>query len=287
MVTDAAFVDLNKDGFTDLVLAGEWMPVQLLINHEGKFSKAKELSLTGLWQSLTIADIDGDGRADILAGNYGLNTKLHASTGSPLKLYVGDFDKNGTIDQLLTYTVGKKEYSFLGKDELEKQLPGLRKQFLKYTDFAGKTVQEVFGQQLKGAEVLTAASLSGGVLKNEGNGKFHFMPFPFAAQDAPIFAVLASDINSDGLPDVITGGNLFGVIPYEGRYDASWGTLMLGQKNGDLECVPPVTSGLLIRGEVRDIKKLKTARGWLYVVARNNEPLSFFRSLTESQYTGK
>ncbi len=129
MVTDASFADLNKDGYPDLVIAGEWMPVTLFYNQRGKFEKREQLEPAGLWQTINIADIDGDGNMDILAGNFGLNSKLHATAEAPLKLYVKDFDKNRLTDQILTYTKNKKEYTFWGKDALEKQLPGIKKGF--------------------------------------------------------------------------------------------------------------------------------------------------------------
>ena len=276
MVTDAAFADFNKDGYPDLVIAGEWMPVTLFHNQRGKFEKREQLEPAGLWQTINIADIDGDGNMDILAGNFGLNSKLHATAEAPLKLYVKDFDKNHLTDQILTYTKNKKEYTFWGKDALEKQLPGIKKNFLRFNDFAGKTVQEVFGRQLEGAKVLQVQTLSSGIFKNDGHGKFRYEPFSEEAQVSPIFSFCVDDINEDGLADIISGGNLYGVTPYEGRYDASWGDILLSGKDGHSKWLSPVSSGWLVRGEVRDIKKIKTSRGFIYVVARNNDSLVFF-----------
>ena len=277
MVTEARFADLNKDGYPELIIGGEWMPVTIFHNQAGKFSKTVQLEPEGLWQTIDIADADGDGNLDILAGNFGLNSKLHAAPDAPLKLYVKDFDKNNLTDQVLTYTKNKKEYTFLGKDALEQQLPGIKKNFLRYNDFAGKTVQEVFGNQLECAEVLQVRTLSSGVFKNDGHGNFTFQPFPAEAQVSPIFSFCVDDINDDGIPDIINGGNFYGVTPYEGRYDANWGDILLGEKDGHSKWLSPVSSGWLVRGEVRDIKKLKTARGFIYAVARNNESLIFFR----------
>ena len=276
MVTDAGFADLNKDGYPDLVIAGEWMPVILFHNQRGEFAKREQLEPAGLWQTINMADIDGDGNMDILAGNFGLNSKLHATPEAPLKLYIKDFDKNHLTDQVLTYTKNEKEYTFLGKDALEKQLPGIKKSFLRYNDFAGKTVQEVFGRQLESARVLQVQTLSSGIFKNDGRGKFTFEPFVDEAQASPIFSFCVDDINVDGIADIISGGNLYGVTPYEGRYDASWGDIRLSGKDGHSKWLSPVNSGWLVRGEVRDIKKIKTSRGFIYVVARNNDSLVFF-----------
>ncbi len=278
MVTSAAFADVNKDGWADLIVAGEWMPVTIFINDKGTFEKGKAITPPGLWQTLTISDINGDGNLDILAGNWGLNSKLKGSEKAPLKLYVKDFDNNGSVDQLLTYTVHNKEYTFLGKEELEKQLPLIRKNFLLYSSFAGKTVGEIFGDQLNHAMVLQAQTLSSGVCINDGKDNFSFQPLPHEAQEAPVYSLLAEDVNGDGKKDIISGGNFYGVSPYEGRYDANWGDILINAKNKDFQWQSPQQSGWLMRGEVRDIKKIKTAKGYLYVVARNNDSLLFFKS---------
>ena len=278
MVTAAAFADVNNDGWPDLVVAGEWMPITVFINHQGRFSRIPNTLPAGLWQSIYLTDINGDGHMDILAGNFGLNSKLHASVKAPLKLYVGDFDGNQTIDQLLTYTVEGKEYTFLGKEDLEKQLPFIKKQFLHYTDFAGKTVREVFGPVLDSALVLQAETLASGICTGDGQGHFTFHPFPGAVQISPIFAFLADDIDHDGLQDILSGGNLYGVLPYEGRYDASFGNVLLQGHPGNNDWSSPPGSGFYVRGEIRDIKKIKTATGYIYAVARNNDSIQFFRS---------
>ena len=277
MITSSAFADVNKDGWQDLIVAGEWMPVTLFINQKGVFEKGKTIAPAGLWQTLSISDIDGDGNMDILAGNWGLNSKLKATKDSPLKLYVKDFDGNGSVDQLLTYTTDNKEYTFLGKEELEKQLPALRKKFLLYSSFAGKTVSEIFSNQLADALVLEAQTTSSGLCKNNGQGNFSFSWLPNEIQEAPVFSFLSDDVNSDGKKDMISGGNFYGVLPYEGRYDAGWGDILLNQNNKNYRWLSPVKSGWLVRGEVRDIKKIKTQNGYLYAVARNNDSLVFFK----------
>ena len=251
------------------------MPVLLFVNNHGAFGQPVAIGLSGLWQLIATADVDGNGDIDILAGNYGLNSKLHASKDAPLKLYVKDLDNNGTLDQLLTYTSHHKEYTFLGKEELEKQLPYIRKNFLLYRSFAGKTVQEIFGEQLHQSLVLQAQALGSGIYKNDGKGNFSFEMLPGAVQAAPLFSFMPDDVNKDGYTDIICGGNFYGVLPYEGRYDASWGDILLNNGNKYYSWLSPVKSGWLSRGEVRDIKKIKTASGWLLVVAQNNDSLHF------------
>lgn len=279
MVTSAAFADVNNDGWPDLIVAGEWMPISIYMNDHGKFRLQDKKGLAGLWQNITIADVNNDGFIDILAGNYGLNSKLHASESEPLKLYVKDIDSNGRIDQLLTYTVNSKEYTFLGKEEIEKQLPSIRKTFLLYKDFAGKTVQEIFENKLDDALILHAETLANGIFINNRRGNFNFEPLPAETQAAPVFTYLADDVNNDRSNDIITGGNFYGVLPYEGRYDANRGDILLNKKN-HYEWLSPVNSGWFTSGEIRDIKKIKTAKGYLYVVAGNNDDIRFFANST-------
>lgn len=272
MVTSASFADVNKDGWADLVVAGEWMPVTLLMNNKGEFTKQQLPSEAGLWQSVYVTDVDGDGNLDIAAGNYGINSKLHATATDPLRLHVKDMDNNGRLDQLLTYSVNEKEYTFLAKDEIERQLPIIKKTYLRYTDFAGKTVQEAFGPMLQGGEVLQAATLQTTMFKNNGNNNFNKVVLPLPMQQSPVFAWL-----NVGGHTIVSGGDLYGVIPYEGRYDASYGNTLVPNATGEFNYLSPVSTGFFVRGEVRDIKPIKIAgRANTFVVAVNNAPLQFF-----------
>ncbi len=276
MVRSAAFTDLNNDGWPDLVVAGEWMPVKVFINQKGKLVQqhsAQMEAASGWWQRILATDVDGDGKIDIVAGNYGLNSKLKPSAENPVKLYLSDLDKNGTVDPLLTYSINQKDYTFLGKGEIEKQVPMLKKKFLYYHDFAGKTVQELFGDSLKTDNVLTVNTFSSGVFYNQGDGNFQFKAFPSSAQVAPLFAFAQfwGDKNS-----ILAGGNFYGVLPYEGRYDADYGNVLVSDKNRNFQTSSPVKNGFLLRGEIRDIKKIKTKNGYIYAVARNNEGIEFF-----------
>jgi hypothetical protein len=268
-VTSAKFADINNDGWPDLIVTGEWMPVKVFINNHGTFTETDIPNSTGLWQNVFVTDVNHDGYPDILAGNWGHNSKLWAGKNGPLKLYVKDFDMNGVIDQVLCYTVDGKEYTFLAKDELEKDMPVLKKYYLTYSEVAGKTVQYMFYDLFKDYTELKAETLGSAGFLNDGKGNFKKIDLPDDVQQAPVFAF--APIPNNGY---IAGGNFYGTIPYEGKYDALCPTIFSYDKNqfGASSILPEV------RGEVRDIKWLNTVNaGKLLVIARNNDSLLFYK----------
>ncbi len=273
MVTAANFTDLNNDGWADLVITGEWMPVKIFINNKGTFKETDIPQSTGLWQTLYATDVNRDGLIDILAGNWGHNSKLYAGKNGPLKLYVKDFDKNGSTEQIMAYTIDGKEYTFLAKDELERTLPVLKKAYLTYGEVAGKTVQYMFFDLFKDYVELKAETLSSTCFINAGNGKFIAGILPEQLQFAPIFS-FASLTNSNFL----AAGNFYGVVPYEGRYDALQPTFFnynISKKSFTSDDLLPA-----IDGEVRDAKWIKIAGGQkILLLARNNKEIIFLKPL--------
>ncbi|MBN8686198.1 MAG: VCBS repeat-containing protein [Chitinophagales bacterium] len=274
MVTSAVFADVNKDSWPDLVLTGEWMPVKIFINKNGQFTETAIPHSTGLWQSLYAADVNGDGFTDLLAGNWGHNSKLWAGKNGPLKLFMKDFDKNGTVEQILCYTIDKKEYTFLGKDELERSLPVLKKAYLKYSDVAGKTVQYMFYDLFNEYITLEAETLSSSCFLNDGKGGFTRITLDDAAQSAPLMC-MNTGTGKNGTY-FLGAGNYYGVIPFEGRYDALQPLQFSFSKEGK-----PAGSQALMNsfsGEARDIDWVRTGNGdSLLVIARNNAPLVILR----------
>ena len=268
IVTTSSFVDVNKDGWIDLVVTGEWMPLKIFINNNGKFTANDVANSSGLWQSVYPSDVNGDGHIDIIAGNWGQNCKLVAGKDGLVKLYIKDFDNNGSVEQVMAYTVDGKQYPFLAKDELERALPVLKKAYLTYSEVAGKTVDYMFYDLFKDYKELQAETLSSSYFINDGKGNFTIKELPQQMQLTPLFAFQQSG-NS-----FFAGGNFFGVIPYEGQYDASSLLYFNNTNTGTFNRAKVLD----IKGEVRDLKWLRTAKyGNVLVAAKNNEPLSFYR----------
>ena len=272
IVTSAQFADINKDGWKDLIVAGEWMPITIFINKNGKFEKKSIPNSTGLWQTIFMDDVNNDDNLDILAGNWGHNTKLWSGKNGPLKLYVKDFDKNSSVEQIMCYTIDGKEYTFLAKDELERALPVLKKAYLKYDEVAGKTVQYMFYDLFKDYVELKAETLGSCSFINDGKGNFIKKDLPDELQLAPVFSFCRTSAN--GSASFIAGGNFYGVIPYEGRYDALLPTFFSFNKaTGGFNTNSNIP---LHQGEVRDIKWINTKKGKVLMIARNNKDLQFY-----------
>jgi len=282
MVTDAVWNDIDKDGWPDLVIVGEWMPVTIFMNHQGRLINSTAAfglqNTTGLWTTVRAVDIDRDGYTDLLAGNWGENSKLHASAAYPLKLYTGDFGNNGYMEQLLAVQTDGKYYPFLGKDEWERHLPAfIRKKYARYADFAGQTVEQIFGNMLEKAQVYSAATLSSVVLMHTGASQFSLSKLPSRLQWSPIFAFLTGDFNHDLRTDCLAGGNFYSASVYEGRYDAGYGTALIGLGKGQFKALTPLESGIIVEGEIRDIAAIRTVSGkTLIAFARNNNTILFY-----------
>lgn len=274
MVTSACFADVNNDSWPDLIVTGEFMSIKIFLNNKGSFKETVLPESTGLWQTLCAVDVNGDGFTDILAGNWGYNSKLWAGKNGPLKLYVKDFDFNGSVEQILCYTIDGKEYTFLAKDELEKELPVLKKYYLNYDEVAGKTVQYTFYDLFKNYKEYQAELLASSCFLNNGKGGFTRVSLPDELQFAPIMKFTK---NSDKKPgSYIAAGNFFGVIPYEGRYDALLPTTFSFNKQTNSFIVN--NKILSFNGEARDIKWLNTTGGEkMMVIARNNNSLLFYK----------
>lgn len=281
MVTDAQWGDIDGDGKKELVVAGDWMPVTIMKYENGKFQKAAELPhSSGWWNCLTLADINGDGKPDLIAGNFGLNSRIKASQQEPAKLYVEDFDKNGKTECIpVYYKTDGKAYPFPLMKDMEMQIPSLKKKFLHFTEYAGKTMEEIFSpEELKEAKVLSVEQAQTCIFINDGKGHFTMKELPVMAQLSPVYGAVATDLNNDGIKDIFLAGNFYGLEPQSGRFDASYGTTLLGDANHQFHYINPSASGLFVRGEARDIAEIKTAMGGhILVVSINNNKLQLFQ----------
>lgn len=257
------------------------MPIRIFENINHRFEEVRagiglERS-NGFWQSLEIADFDKDGDMDLVVGNLGTNTKFKKE-GSPLKMYVKDFDGNKTLDQILAYQLEGKWYPVATKDELGKQMPFMNKRFNSYKSFAGKTLEEVFDNgELEGAKTLLVNQFQSIYLENLGNGQFKQHALPEEAQVSKVFAFHIQDVDNDNHLDIIMGGNFYGSSMYQGRYDASYGLILLGDGKGSFQPVQNFDGGIVIGDEVRDIEKVKTGKGEFILVANNNGPIQIFQ----------
>jgi hypothetical protein len=272
IVTSSIFTDINKDGWDDIVVAGEWMPVKIYTNNKGVFTARDIEASTGLWQTIFPADLNNDGHMDLLAGNWGLNSKLAYKKDGPLKLYVKDFDGNGSVEQIMAYTMDGQEYTFLAKDEIERSLPVMKKAYLTYSEVAGKTVQYMLYDLLKDYKELKAETLASSCFINDGKGGFVQQQLPNQLQLSPIMTFARGKEGNT----FVAGGNFFDVIPYEGRYDAR--PLALFSYQSDAARYLPQKSFSVMPGQVRDLKWLRTGNNeLLFCVARNNETVLFFK----------
>lgn len=272
MVTSATFSDINNDGWDDLIVAGEFMPIKIYTNNKGIFVQTDIPKSSGIWQTVYPTDINKDGFMDFFAGNWGLNTKLWSGKNGPVKLYVKDFDNNGSVEQILCYTIDGKEYTFLAKDELERALPVLKKYYLTYTEVAGQTVQYMFYDLFKGYTEHKAEVLASSYFINDGKGKFTAYELPKELQLAPIF----SFASVEQLSSYIAVGNFYGVIPYEGRYDALKPTVFKCFDQTDSNKVQSIILDYF--GEARDVKWLKTiGEQKLLMISANNGEIKFYK----------
>jgi enediyne biosynthesis protein E4 len=275
MVTSAKFADINNDSNMDLVVAGEWMPLTIFIN-KGKTFERKELpSSTGFWQTIHVEDANGDGKQDILAGNWGWNNKYFSGKNGPVRMYVKDFDRNGRVDQLVSYTVKDVEYPFLVKDEVERWMPVLKKHYLLYKDYAGVPMKDVYYGFVDTVKPFVAERLGSAVCFGDGNGGFNITDLPADLQLAPVmsFQRIATAGNST---TYLAGGNFFDVVPYEGKYDAQ--PLAAFSITGTSVQYVHQPGLLSYNMQVRDVKWIKNKSGNILVAAPNNGSLLFFKT---------
>ncbi len=275
-VKDADWCDMDKDGDNDLILALEWGEIVAFKNDKTKFQKINLTNKKGWWNFTLPLDMDGDGDLDLIAGNAGLNNRLKPSVDHPVRMYYNDFDDNGKKEQLITYYLGNKEIPFSNKDELQKQLPGMKKKYLYAEDFAKASLQEQFGnEKLKKADLFSADFFENVILINEGNWKFTFKSLPWQAQLAPYRDAIVVNANNDNRPDILLAGNFDHNNIQMGKYNADIGTILINKGNGDFSCEN--LNGITMRGEVRHIRKITAVGKEILILAKNNDSVRVIR----------
>lgn len=282
MVCDAVCTDYDKDGWQDLLLAGEWMSLKILKNDHGTFKDITATSgisdQSGWWNSIVSGDFDNDGDEDYIAGNLGENSFYKANKEYPVSIYSNDFYKQGTTQCLVTLYLkdsadGKlKEFTAQNRDDVIEQLPFIKKRFLTYASFAKASFDKLFTpEELKTFAHYSANNFTSSYVRNDGNGKFTLQPLPQVAQFSALDAMITGDFNNDGNLDVCINTNDYGTDPANGRYDALNGLVLKGNGNGTFTQMTIAESGIFIPGNGKGLVKLKSANGNLLVVAGQNK----------------
>lgn len=282
MVTDAEWLDFDRDGDHDLVVAGEWMKVTIFRNDNGLFTDVTSVAgldeTSGWWNCIQITDVDLDGDQDIIGGNLGLNSILKASVKEPVDMYLNDFDNNGSLDQVICSYQNGISYPVASFDDLAGQITSLNKKYPAYSDFGGKTPFDIFGKDVIDKSLIKNAVLFESCLfLNNGDGTFKMKKLPIMAQFSPIRDIMIRDINLDGNMDLVLAGNNYAVRPTYGRYDASYGWCLLNDSANVYKTLMPVESGLKIKGDARKIIPIKIAGKQYLAVAVNNGNLLIFQ----------
>jgi enediyne biosynthesis protein E4 len=280
LVCDAVSTDFNNDGWQDLVLAGEWMPVTFLKNNHGKFENVTTASgvsdQQGLWSSILPGDFDNDGDMDYIAANLGLNSFYRASREHPARLYAKDFDNNGSYDAIpslyLPDETGRKyEFTAQTRDDLVKQMIGMRSKFQNYKTYAIATFDKILSpEELKDALILSANNFRSSIIINKGNSTFEIRSLPMEAQLSMLNGMLAEDFDRDGNLDLVINGNDFGTEVSVGRYDALNGLYLKGDGAGNFKAVSMLESGVFIPGNGKALVKSVNANGDLILFASQN-----------------
>lgn len=280
MVTDANWADIDGDQDLDLVVIGDWMGVHIFKNEEGVLVESDPLrNSNGWWTRIEAADLDQDGDMDFVLGNWGLNSKFSASSERPLTMFVNDFDQNNKSEFIINWypPLDDRAYPFATKMDLTQQLPGLRKQILKYEDYARQTYQTLFSPEVHQSSIRYETNyLQSAILWNHG-GQFTLAALPLEAQVAPVFAIVIEDFDEDGALDIWLGGNFYALKPQVGRQDASRGVLLSGMGNRQFRSVPSIESGVYVEGEVRDATILRVGDDKIMMVSRNNDTVLAYK----------
>ena len=274
MVTGAVWADVSGDKNKELIITGEWMAPRIF-GYDGSYFKEVQTNMNdmfGWWRSLNVADVNGDGKMDLILGNIGENFYLKPNKNNPVKVWVNDFNQNGNSDKILTRTVDGKDMPVFLKRDMQDEIPIIKKQNLQHSEYAKKSIQELFSNDLLNKSLVKQFNYASScVAINNGNGKFTIQKLPLMAQLSSVNAIACTDVNDDGKTDIIIGGNEDNFPPQFGRLDAGFGNILLNDGKGNFTCMDCRKSGLAVRGEIRDIKEINTGKKRSLLFLRNND----------------
>ncbi|MDL5510901.1 VCBS repeat-containing protein [Arenibacter sp. M-2] len=274
MVTDAIWVDMDGDQKKDLITVADWGRPVIYKNSGKRMSKMNTVldSLTGWWNVVSAEDLDNDGDYDLILGNQGSNVPYSCSMKNPMKLWVNDFDNNGTIEQITTRNFEGKDYPIHQKKELTTQMVALKKQNLKASEYAKRTIGELFSDETFNKSIVKEGTIQESVIAiNEGGGEFTIKKLPGRVQLSCVCGITCTDVNGDGYVDLIMGGNNFEFKPQYSRLDAHFGSVLLGNEKLDFKWQSYDESGFLIKEEVKHIEQFQDSHGKRFIIAAIND----------------
>ena len=274
MITAAAWVDVDDNGKKELIIAGEWMPPKIFSYKNGQFAELKTglENYFGWWQTLAVADIDGDGDQDLILGNIGENYYLRPDENDPVKVWVNDFGMNGGREKIFTRTINGRDIPVFMRRDITEQVPALKKQNLKNHDYAQKSIQELFPADLiRGTLVKKVNYGSSCIAINDGKGHFSLRKLPAEVQFSSLNAIKFIDVNHDGYGDIVCGGNFFELLPQFCRLDASYGNVLINDGKGNFSVLPSAQSGIEVRNETRDIVSFVSRHSQYLLFLENND----------------
>lgn len=293
IVNQAVWADVDGDGKNELSISGEWMPLEIYSFENGRFIKKQNSvhiilpskkdtvigmdAFSGWWYNMKAEDLNNDGRLDFVLGNRGMNSSIKGNINEPCTIYAKDFDNNGSYDAILGYYIQGKCYPLYSRDQLMDQIPSMRKKFVRYRDYSGKTLDGILTEaEKKDMDVYKTNFFESGVLMNEGNNTFRFIPFPDKAQFSTINDMVIDDFDSDGIKDLLVCGNSDDPAVMVGVYDATSALLLKGSGNGKFAAQSPADNGLTVKGESRKMVYLKDKGKTTIVFLKNNNAAQVF-----------